>query len=214
MNQMARIRLGYVLNYYHRLFGIALHETRRRIGLLTITSVAFVLLNVLYARLFTKSGVTEGLEIGFASVGTLWVVVGAWFFIVIPPRIEQETQRKEETLQLMSQRHGIANEIRNLSVEARTQAHRSTDAEIQANSQDARIDATEFHQRALSIAGRAVEVLQRFEGKTGHASYVDQVAEINGAVRSAKRVTTDEAIEELHELANVFERQLLSNRYL
>ena len=116
----------------------------------------------------------------------------------------------------MSERHGIATELRNLTVEARTAARKARDRETQAESRGALLTppaAEEYHQQALSIATRAVEVIQRYEGKTGHSTYVDQMDEINRAVSTKRVARADEAIEQLEALADVFDRQILSKRY-
>jgi len=210
--QLVRIRLGFAADYYRRVLTQAVGEATRPWATRLGTTAVIAALSFVASWSITGSG---GLRLAFALAGVVgfWLLVVAWYLLTIPPRIEATMQQKEEALRLMSERRGIATELRNLTAVARVEARKARDREIQAGSQGGRIVPDEFHQRALDIAGQAVEVLQRNGNRTGHISYVDQIEEINGAVSARRCATADEAIEQLEALAAVFDRQILSNVY-
>lgn len=213
LNPLARVRLGYARPYYRRLFRIVWQETRGRLTVLTVTSVAFVVLNVIYARVFTKQGVGAGLEIGFASVASLWFVVGVWFFFTIPPRIESDLQRKEESLQLLSQRWNVANELRNNMNRCRGEARRAREAVIEASGQGHTVEPASYHQTALMTVKDAEERLGWLSQQTGQVPYDRYLADIIDAVSSEKCATVEDAIAQLEAVARVIERQLMEGIY-
>jgi hypothetical protein len=209
--QLFRIQRGYFFAYYRRLFGVALQETRQRLTVLTITSVAFVVLNVLFTWVFTNRGVGVGFAIGFASVATLWFVVGLWFLVTIPPRIENDMQRKEQVLQARSQRDQVANEIRNHLGACRMAAVKARAVAIEEKHRGMIPDT--FHQQALVAAEDAGERLERLGKQAGQVPYDQYVLEITGAVSTKKCSSFEDAIAQLEALAEVFERQLSSGVY-
>lgn len=204
--QLARIQLRNALAYYRRLGKQAITQAGHRWLVLLGPSAAVAAIGIAFG----------GTLVGLLAFVVALLVMCVWFLLSIPPLIEHEMQQKEEVLRRMSERRGIATELRNLTVEARTAANKARGRENRAEAQDGNLTppaAEEYHEQALSIAGRAVEVIQKYEGKTGHATYVDQMDEINRAVSSRRVTRADEAIEQLEDLADVFDRQILSNRY-
>jgi hypothetical protein len=140
-------------------------------------------------------------------------LIFVWFCLTIPPRIENDLQRKEETLRVLSERRHLANELRNHMVACRMTAQQARAAEIEANGQGGRIVPDTYQQRALMAAQDAEERLERFGKQTGQSSYEQHILEITGAVSTKKCANAEEAIAQLEALADVFERQLASALY-
>jgi hypothetical protein len=153
---------------------------------------------------------------GLVAFGAAWLLIVVWVLVTIPPRIERETQLKEDTLRVLSERQIVANELRNHMVKCRMTAQQARDAEIQASGNEATVSpprAEALHQVALLAAHDAEERLLRLSSTTGHFPYQSQAIEITGAVNSKKVANVEEAIVQLEALAGVIERQLSSGVY-
>lgn len=213
---LARIQRAYFFAYYRRLAKLAVREATApwagRLG----TTATLAVLSFLFSWVFTGRGGWASLAVALATVGGFWLLVVLWVTVTIPPRIERETQLKEESLRVLTERRNVSNELRNHMIQCRMTAQQARDAELQANANGGTVSpprAEALHQVGLRAALDAEERLRRLSTQTGHFSYESQVIEITGAVTSKKVANVEEAIAQLEGLAGVLERQLSSGQY-
>lgn len=209
---LARIRLGYFFAYYRRVGTQAAREATAPWAARLGTTGTLAVLSFVFSWVFTGKGGFTSLAVALATVGGFWFLVVLWYVVTIPPRIEATTQRKEETLRVLSQRRNLANELRNHMVACRTAARQARDAAIQEADRRGVTPGT-YHHQALKAAQDAKERLEGFGKQTGQMSQASQIREIMGAVSATKCASFEEAITQLEALADVFERQLSSARY-
>jgi hypothetical protein len=125
-------------------------------------SAALAVLTFIFSWLLTGKNAVTGLVVAACTLVAWWIVVVLWFLLSIPPRIENDLRRKEETLQVLSQRRTMANEIRNHMIACRMSAQQARAAETAPNGTTP--DA--YHQRALMAAQDAEERLRAPFGMT------------------------------------------------
>jgi hypothetical protein len=214
--ELARIQRAYFFAYYRRLGRHAAREATAPWAARLGTTATLAVLSFVFSWVFTGKGGFTSLAVALTTVGAFWLLVVLWFVVTIPPRIEREMQLKEQSLQVLTQRRNVANELRNHMVNCRMTAQQAREAEIQASGNDATVSpprAETLHQVALLRAHDAEERLQWLSTQTGHFSYESQVIEISGAVNTKKVANVEEAIVQLEALADVLERQLSSGQY-
>lgn len=209
--EVARIQRAYFFAYYRRIGKEAVREATRR-WFASFGSSGFVGILTFVLLLIAGDGLSSALW-GLVAFVAAWLLITAWAVITLPPRIERDTQLKDETLRVLSERRHVANELRNHMVKCRMTAQQARESEIQASGSGATVSpprAETLHQVALLAAHDAEERLLRLGTQTGHPSYESQAIEITGAVHSKKVANVEEAITQLEALAGVIERQLSS----
>lgn len=158
-------------------------------------------------------GLGAGSLWGVAAFVLVWVSIVAWFIVAIPPRIEQDWQRKEETLRVLGQRRNIGNEIRNLLNASRMGARNAREKIIEGKTSGIPVEPDPLHQEALNFARAAQDRLAWLGSQAGQSPFDGQIREIQDAVSSEACANADEAIRQLEALADVFTRQLVSGIY-
>jgi hypothetical protein len=208
---VARIRFDLAVSYYRRVVTQAAREATHPWASRLGVSAALAVLTFIFSWLLTGRDALTGLAVAACTLGGWWLLVVSWFLLTIPPRIENDLQRKEETLRVLSERRHLANELRNHMVACRTGAQEARAVAIEDGHRGMTPDT--FHQRALLAAQDAEGRLERFGKQTGQVSEESHILEIIGAVSTKKCATFEEAIAQLEALADVFERQLASGFY-
>ena len=199
---VARIEFQRGMAYYQRLVKLAISEALHR-WLLTFGAAAgFTILAVLLGANALRSLLVFGI------VGLIFL---AWFLLTIPPRIEFEVEKEEETLRLLSERRNLANQLRSHMVECQRSAVKARAVAIEDGHRGATPDT--FHQVALLAVEDATERLARFSKQTGQPPHDHHIVELTSAVSTEQCASFEDAIAQLEALADVIERQLASADY-
>lgn len=199
---MTRHRIGLFTSYWMRVLRQATSEALHRWFLTFGAAAGFTILAIVLGASALRSLLV------FVVVGFIFL---AWFLLTIPPRIESETQQKEATLRVLSERRNMANELRNHMIACRMSAQEARAVAIEPQHRGMTPDT--FHQRALMAVEDAEKRLQRFGTQTGQMSHESHILELTDVVSADKCASFDDAIAQLEALAHVLERQLSTGLY-